>query len=99
MVKTLVQDEVQCENVAFFTSRRPAVTRANSPRTVLGVRIGDDSLACNANYSMECTRVTAESYSVRKLERLRPHEGNWPHGKKEATRRRPLRRHVASLAN
>jgi hypothetical protein len=48
-VKTLVQDEVQSENVTFFTARSPAVYRRNSPGTVLAGPMGDKRLICSSN--------------------------------------------------
>lgn len=48
-VKTLVQDDVQSENVTFFTARSPAVSWVNCLGTVLDGPMGDDQLICNAN--------------------------------------------------
>jgi hypothetical protein len=52
-VKTLVQDELQLENVTFFAARVPAVSRANSPGTALDGPMADGSVTCNANYSLD----------------------------------------------
>jgi len=54
-VKTLVQDDVQSENVTFFTARSPTLSWANSPGTALDGPAGDDSLTRNANYPMDDT--------------------------------------------
>ena len=47
-MKTLVQDDVQSENVTFFTARCLAVSWAKSPGTVLDGSMGDDRIVCNS---------------------------------------------------
>jgi hypothetical protein len=54
-VKTLVQDEVQSENVTFFTARSLVLAWANSPGTVLDGPMGDDKLVCNDNDPLDGT--------------------------------------------
>jgi hypothetical protein len=48
-VKTLVQDELQRENVTFFTARSRAVSRRTVPGPLWTGRIGNASLARNTN--------------------------------------------------
>jgi hypothetical protein len=48
-VKTLVQEDVQSENVTVFTTRGPAISWTRSLGTVLNGSMGDDRLICNTN--------------------------------------------------
>jgi hypothetical protein len=52
-VKTLVQDDVQAENVTFFTALCPAVSWATSSGTALDGPMGEDSVTYNADYRMD----------------------------------------------
>jgi hypothetical protein len=54
-VKTLVQDDVQAENVTFFTARSHAVSWANSSGTALDGPMGEDSVSYDADYRMDGT--------------------------------------------
>jgi hypothetical protein len=48
-VKTWVQDDVQSEDVTFFTARCLARSWAQNCGTSLGGTMGHDNLTCNAN--------------------------------------------------
>jgi hypothetical protein len=53
--KTWVQDDVQSENVTFFSARCLAGSWAQSSGTSLGGTMGDDNLTCNASYLKDNT--------------------------------------------
>jgi hypothetical protein len=54
-VKTLVQEEVQSENVTFFTARSLTVSGKNSPGIAWDRPMGDDSQTCVTCYPMDGT--------------------------------------------
>lgn len=41
-MKTWVKNDVKSENLTFFTARSPAVSRGDSPGTVVDGPMGDD---------------------------------------------------------
>ncbi len=69
-VKTLVQDEVQSENVTFFTARGPVMSWVNGPGTALDEAMCDHSLISHGDYSTDET-FRWESSTMRKIEQAR----------------------------
>lgn len=80
-MKTLVQDEVQCENVTFFTARSLGVSWANRLGTSLDVPT-DEGPTCNAKYPTDGT-IRSDYLREENTNRLGPTNAIGPIGRRK----------------